>query len=203
MRRPPLVILMLVALSGCSSRSQYRHVAESPSVVVAPTGEVKMNGDAPVPAKVNTSQTNGIMSVPVGSVVVFDEKLGTATLTLSKDTQIAVNRKETAVHGPVAFTPDKAPTISEELNAKSDAKMKIWYGIGMAVGVALAIFGLVRQWDLVMYGGVAIAGACAFCLFVQTHPVLFAVIGLGVAAAVIGPIIWHTKLKHLYGGIVS
>lgn len=64
------------------------------------------------------------------------------------------------------------------------------------VGLAVGLFGLVRGWDFVMYGGGAVAGACAFALFIQAHPLVFVVIGIGVALKIVGPLLWHTKLKH-------
>jgi hypothetical protein len=97
----------------------------------------------------------------------------------------------------VAFTPDKPPTIGEEKSAQADYWTTLGLRVGIAVGAALAIFGLVRGWDMVMYGGAAISGACLFGLFVQKHPTLLLIIGLGAALVVVGPIIWHTKLKRL------
>ena len=73
--------------------------------------------------------------------------------------------------------------------------MKIWFWLGLIVGVSAAIFGLVRAWNLVMWGGVAVAGACAFGIFVQQAPWLFAIIGAGVALKFAGPYIWHTQIK--------
>jgi hypothetical protein len=69
------------------------------------------------------------------------------------------------------------------------------YRIALIVGIAAAIFGLVRNWDLVMWGGAAMAGAAACGLFVQRHPVLFAVIGGGLALGIAGVLIWHLRLK--------
>jgi len=77
--------------------------------------------------------------------------------------------------------------------------MKIWFWIGTLVGLAAGIFGLVRGWDLIMYGGGAIAAACLFAIFVQNYPWILAIIGIGAALAVAGPYLWHTKVKHLQG----
>lgn len=182
-------------LTGCNKKP-VRHVAESPSLVVTPTGGVSISGDSQVAPKVDTAKTDSVLPIPEGSTFVFNEKLATVTLTVSKATSLALNRTETKVEGPKSFTPDKAPTIAEEKAAESDFWTMLGLRAGIAIGAALGIFGLVRSWDMVMYGGIAISGACLFGLFVQKHPVLLAVIGLGVAACVIGPIIWHTKLKN-------
>ncbi len=189
-----LVITLL--LFGCQSKP-VRHVAETPSVVVGPTGEVKLDGDSPNPAKVNTSSTASIMPVPEGSTFVFNEKLGTMVLTVSKATQIALNRKETAVQGPVAFTPDKAPTIGDEKKAEADKWVTLGLYAAVFIGGASAIFGLVKDWNLVMYGGIATLAGGLFGLFVERHPLLLLLIGFGIALKFAGPIIWHTTVKPL------
>lgn len=189
-------LAILTLLTGCKSGT-VRHVAESPSVVVGQAGEVSLKGDTPNPAKVNTSTSGSTMPIPEGSTFVFNEKLGTMALTVSKATQIALNRKETVVEGPVAFAPDKAPTIKEEKDAQADYWVKLGLYGCVLVGGAAAAFGLVRHWNMVMYGGIAVLGSGLFGLFVQRSPWLLAVIGIGIALKLVGPLIWHTKLKQL------
>lgn len=164
---------------------------------VAPSGEVKVAGDAAVAPKVDTKSSASKVTIPEASTIVFNEKLGTMTLTFSKASEITVSKNETAIQGPVAFTPEKGPTVAEESKAKADFWTLLGLRVGTAVGTALAVFGLVRMWNLVMYGGVAIAAACLFGLFVHSHPVLLLFIGLGVAAVVIGPTVWHLQIKKL------
>jgi hypothetical protein len=188
------IALIFVALTGCKS-APVRHIAESPSVSVGNEGQVEIKGDSQVAPNVNTAKTGSKITIPEGSRFEFNEKLGVMTLVLSKASDLVVNRAETSVQGPVAFTPDKGPTIGEEKAAQADYWTTLGLRVGMALGAAVAIFGLVRSWDLVMYGGAAVSGACLFGLFVQKHPVLMIVIGIGAALAVVGPIIWHTKLK--------
>lgn len=190
-----LSLLVFVFLVGCGTTK--RHIATSPSVSVAKDGVVEIKGDAQVAPKVDTKRTDSKMALPEGTKLEFNEKLGVFTITLSKPSELAVNRQETAIAGPVAFTPDKAPTVAEEAEAKSDFWTMLGLRAGIAIGAAACIFGLVRGWDMVMYGGAAVAGASLFGLFVHKHPTLLLIIGLGVALVVVGPLIWHTKLKKL------
>lgn len=183
-------------ITGCKT-GPVRHIAESPTVSVSSSGQVDMAGDAQVPTNVNTKKTDSSLKLPEGSKLEFNEKLGVFSVVLSKASEIALNRQETAVTGPVAFAPDKGPTVGEEANAKG----AFWTVLGLqaclVIGGAAAIFGLVRDWNFVMYGGVSIAGAALFGLFVHRHPTLMIFIGAGAGLIVMATIIWHTKLKHL------
>lgn len=191
------VITVAILLGGCLNKVPIRHIAEPPAVVVSEAGKVEVSGDAKTPSKIDTKKTDGRITIPEGSRFEFNEKLGVMTLVMAKASEMAVNRTETAVQGPVAFTPDKGPTIGEEMQAKAGYWTHLGLMAGMVAGAAAAIFGLVRGWNYVMYGGAAVSAACMFGLFVQKHPALLIVIGLGAALAMVGPIIWHTKLKKL------
>lgn len=190
------LLLLPFLLLGCKN-TPVRHIAVSPAVSVSQAGAVEIKGDAQVAPKVDTKRTDSKMALPEGTKLEFNEKLGVFTVTLAKASELAVNRQETAIAGPVAFTPDKGPTVAEESAAKSDFWTILGLRAGIALGAAACIFGLVRGWDLVMYGGAAVAGASLFGLFVQKHPTLLLIIGLGVALVVVGPLIWHTKLKKI------
>lgn len=193
-------ILMVAALSlsGCQpiggKKAPVRHVAQSPSVI-ADKGKVEITGDSQVAPKVNTKQSEAALVLPEGSTFDFNEKLGTIRLTLSKASNLLVNRTETAIDGPRSFTPDKAPTIQEEKQAESDYWVNLGLKAGLVFGAAIAIFGLVRGWDFVMYGGAALAAACGFGIFVERHPFLLLIVGIGATLAIVGPSLWHTKLK--------
>jgi hypothetical protein len=191
------VLPLLLLLSGCSMMPNRRHIAVSPAVSVSSAGVVEMTGDAQSPTKVDTKKTDSKLPLPEGSRLEFNERLGVFSITLSKPSELSLNRSETAIQGPVAFTPDRGPTVGEEGQARADFWTVLGLRVGMAGGAALAIFGLVRRWDFVMYGGAAISGACLFGLFVQQHPILLLIIGLGATLAFVGPLIWHTKLKKL------
>lgn len=188
--------ILVALLPACAFVQKPRPVV-TPTVRVTQQGEATVTGDAKVPAIVDTKKTDSTLTIPEGSRIEFNEKLGLLSLTMSKASSLVLQRQETNVTGPVAFTPDKAPTVQEI----SDAKQSFWVGLGLKAGLAFgsaaAVFGLVRDWNLVMYGGAAIAAACAFGLFVEKHPILLMAIGLGVAAVVIAPILWYSKIKPL------
>jgi hypothetical protein len=186
----------LATLVGCQNKP-IRHVAESPVLEVKPKGEVLMKGDSQVQPKVEIKKDESVIILPEGSTFDFNEKLGTIRLTLSKKSQIALNRTETAIEGPKSFTPDKAPTIQEEKRAESDFWTDMGMKVGMVLGGAIALFGLVRGWDMVMLGGAAISGASMAGIFLSRNPGLFLLIGGGLALSVAGPYLWHTKLKNL------
>lgn len=197
MTYPGLVLAAsLATLVGCQNKP-VRHVAESPSLEVKPQGGIVMKGDTPVQPKVETKKSEAVIALPEGSTFEFNEKVGLMRLTLAKASQMALNRTETAVEGPKSFTPDKAPTIQEEKRAESDFWTDIGMKVGMVLGGAIALFGLVRGWDFVMLGGAAISGASMAGLFISRNPGLFLLIGGGLALSVAGPYLWHTKLKNL------
>jgi hypothetical protein len=187
---------ILLILAACNT-APVRHIAESPAVTVSEAGKVEVTGDAQAPSKVDTKKTDSKLPLPEGSRLEFNEKLGIFSITLSKASEIALNRTETAVQGPVSFTPDKGPTVGEEAQAKADYWTTLGLRAGVVFGIAAALFGLVRHWDLVMYGGGTIAVGCLFGLFIQKHPVLLIIIGIGAALAGVGPILWHGKIKKL------
>lgn len=191
-------ILLWCALACGCRLIPMRHVAQTPSVSIVENDKgktVKVDGDAKVPSKVDTKAAESRIPIPEGTKVEFNESLGTLTFVLSKPSVFTSERKETDITGPVSHEPDKAPTIKEEMDAKSDFWISLGLRVGVAVGMAAAIFGLVRDWNMVMYGGASVAGACLFGLFVVKHPILLLIIGLGIAIAIAGPTIWHTKLK--------
>lgn len=188
-------LLFCFFLSGCFGTPKRPSIV-TPTITTTPT-TVELKGDAQIPAKVDTKKTESTLTIPEGSRFEFNDKLNTLSLTLARATTMTTQRHEQAITGPVAFMPDKAPTVQEI----SDAKQSFWVGLGLKAGLAFgsaaAVFGLVRDWNLVMYGGAAIAAACAFGLFVEKHPILLMAIGLGVAAVVIAPILWYSKIKPL------
>jgi hypothetical protein len=185
-----------LTLSGCKTAPK-RHIAVSPGVSVSQTGQVELSGDAQAPAKVATKKTDSKIGLPEGSKLEFNEKLGVFSITLSKASEIALNRSETDIQGAVSYTPDKGPTVGEEAEARATFWTTLGLRAGSVLGAAIAIFGLVRGWNFVMYGGAAVSLACLFGIFQQRHPVLMLVIGLGIATAIAGPVIYHTRIKKL------
>lgn len=181
----------MLVLAGCmTARKAISPIAK----LVTPSGAtVSQTGDAKTPAKVETNTSTRTVPLPAGTRIVFDEKLGTVTLQLSQDSTLRTQTTIEKAEAPQAFTPPAPPTPQEEVAGKVHG----WFWVGLVIGVAAGLFGLVRGWDFVMYGGLTVAAACAFALFVQAHPLVFVLIGLGVALKFVGPILWHTKLKHI------
>jgi hypothetical protein len=182
-------VVFLCLPSGCA----LSRVVKAPTATTT-TGNatVTQTGNAATPAKAESDTQSAVVPIPSGSTVVFNEKLGTLAVTLSTDSTLTMTTRRDVVTGPQAFTPPAPPTPSEVADGHA-----VWvYRLALLIGGAAALFGLVRGWDFVMWGGGAVAGAAGVGLFVQSHPLLVGVIGGGVALAVAGVVIWHTKLKH-------
>lgn len=182
-------------LLGCSFTPKRSQPVVPPAVTVTPDGGVTTTGDAKVPANVTTNRTISTLPLPKDSSFVLNDKLGTMTLTLPAVSAITTTTNTTSVVGPTAFTPDALPTAKDLADAKQHFWVQLGLKLGLAAGTAASLFGLVRQWTLLMLGGGVVAAACGFGLFIEQHPILLLVIGLGVAAAIVGPIIYHFTIK--------
>lgn len=194
MFRALIIFLFALCLGACSLLP--KKLAQPPAATITlPSGAaVTQTGDAQKPASVSTDTTTTTLPLPAGTEFVFDQKLpGVVTLRLSHDSALTTETKTEKAEAPQAFTPP-APPGPVELAA---GKARLFYGGGLVVGLALGLFGLVRGWDMIMYGGGAVAAACGFAIFAQSHPVLIGIIGAGAALAVAGPALWHLKLKQL------
>lgn len=193
-----LAILAVLALTACSPLQAVRRAAIPPvATVVAGGTTVEQRGEASTPASARTEEKRQSVTLPAGTVVWQDERTGTIRYRLGTDTKLeAVTTVEQAT-APAAFTPPKPPTVAEEAEAKAD----FWSDLGLKacilVGAVGALWGFTQHWPMVAWGGVAIAGGGLFGLFVQRHPLLLILIGLGIALKVAGPLLWHTKLKHV------
>lgn len=189
--KPALAVFCLALLCGCASLPRE---PKPPAATIAAGGSsVTQTGTADVPARAEVMEESRSVPLPSGSELLIDERAGTVSVRLSSATTLTSATRTERAEAPRAYQPRAPPTPSD----LADGRATLLYRVGLAVGLALGVFGLVRGWDLVMYGGGAIAAACAAGLFVARHPTLFAVIGLGAALAVVGPIIWHAKLKRL------
>mgnify|MGYP000125473080 CR=1 FL=1 len=192
----PLLIALLVLLSGCAQ--QVRRNAVPPQAVVAAGGTVvEQKGEAQTPATARVEEKRQTVTLPTGTVVWQDAKSGEIKYRLDVPAVLAAETKVEQATAPAAFTPPAAPTVKEEAEAKADYWTIIGYRVGVFVGIAAAIFGVTRNWPMVMWGGISVAGACLAGLFIKSHPVLLVFIGAGVLLKVVGPLLWHTKLKHL------
>lgn len=193
----------MLALAGCSL---IHKVTDPKATITAPSGAVlTQTGAAQVPAKIDTDTTKTTVPIPAGTEIIVDRSQlpgvqwqdgkvsGPLTLRLARDTVLTSETRSEHATAPQAFTPPAPPTPGQ----LADAKASGWFWAGLVAGGAVALFGLVRGWDFVMYGGAAVSGGCALGLFFQKHPLLFTLIGVGVALAVAGPYFWHMHLKHL------
>lgn len=99
----------------------------------------------------------------------------------------------------MAFEPQKAPTVKEIADAQSDASVKVKLYFALVAGLAMAGFGLVRGWDYVMWGGVAVAASSGFGLLLakslDDHPWISIVVTAGLAVSAAAVVIYFTKIK--------
>jgi hypothetical protein len=150
-------------------------------------------GPAEIPAAVEVADTVRTLPIPKGSQIVSNAEAHTITVLPAAPTTLTeTTRKETAT-GPQSFQPPAPPTPAEIATGRAT----LYFQFGIAGGLALALFGLVRGWDFVMYGGSAIAGGCTLALLIDRNPLMFALIGVGLALCIAGPLLWHTKLKRV------
>lgn len=187
----PLIfaLFFLCLPAGCAVG---RHVVTPAARSTAGAASIMQTGDAAKPAQAATNTQSASVPIPAGSTVVFNDKLGTLAVTLSGETILHTETRTDTVTGPQAFTPPAPPTPTDEAKGKA----ALWLRIGLVVGIAAGGFGLVERWSLVALGGGSVAAACFLGLSIEAIPGwLWAVLGIGGALAVAGPIIWHTKVK--------
>jgi len=193
-----LILTLLTALCGCHMMSALRRTPEPPkATVTAAQTTVTQSGTAQTPATAKTEANAQSIPLPAGTVVWTDQQTGAIRYTLSRDSVLTSTQRTEQATAPAAFQPPKPPTIAEEKEAQADFWTTLGYRIGVAVGIAAALYGMVNAWPMVMWGGAAVSGACLFGLFVKSHPALLLIIGLGVTLKFVGPLLWHTQLKHL------
>jgi hypothetical protein len=196
--RPLSLLLLIVLLSaGCGLLPQPVRRAAIPAAAKATSGTttVEQTGEARVAASAKAETTTQTVTIPAGSTVTQDAQTGQFRYTLGAAVPLRIETRTEQVTAPGAFEPPAPPSIGEEKAAQADFWTVLAARAGLAVGCAVALFGLVKDWPLLMWGGGAVAAACLFALFVQRHPALLAVVGIGAALAVVGPILWHTKIK--------
>ncbi len=187
-----LLCPLFTLLCGCSGLAKTFRAVAPAATIQTPSGAVlTQKGEAAQPATVTTSAANQSLTLPAGSVVWQDAKSGALAYQLSKDSVLTSSAKAEHVEAPRAFSPPAPPSPAEI----SDAGSRRMFWAGLVLGVAAALFGLVRDWPFVMLGGSVTAAACGVAIFVQTSPLIFALIGIGVLLKVLGPVLWHWKLK--------
>lgn len=194
MNRPVSFLMLPLILSGCALLRKGEVTPPAASVTLAGGAKLDQTGSAQVPAKVTSDVVSSVVPVPAGSTVIVDEKKpGVISVQLSGQTEVRTEARKESAEAPKAFTPPAPPTPSET----ADGQAQLYYRIGLVIGIAAALFGLVRDYTLLMIGGAAVAGGCLIALFVKAHPLVLVLIGAGVALKIAGPALWHLKLKHL------
>ena len=191
------VVLAVLLLAACTTPSQRRAAVPPTAKIASGTTTVEQTGEALHPATAKAETKKQTVTIPAGSIAWQDAKTGELRYQLGSAVPLATETHSESVTAPGAFEPPAPPTIAEEKAAQADFWSVMGYRAAMCVGIAAAVFGLVKGWDLVMWGGLAVGGAGLFGLFVKSHPALLAIIGLGVALKIAGPWIYHTKIKPL------
>ena len=161
-----------------------------PALSVTTEGGTRIlaSGDSPVAPKVGSLASRTAFRLPVGQAFSFDAQTGKVeVLKLSKDTDVVTTSEKLDIEGQHSFTPPAAPTIAEVKNEQR----KSWMYISFFVGICAGIFGLIRDWHLVMLGGVVVAGASVVGLFVVSHPIVTYILIGGVTLALTGPYLFH------------
>lgn len=191
------LLLIGLLLAGCAllPKSIRRNAVPPAATVTAGAATVVQTGEAAQPASAKVETKAQSVTIPAGSTVWQDKETGEFRYTLGAAVPLRFEARTESVNAPGAFQPPSAPSVAEEKAAQADYWTTLATRAGLCLGLAAALFGLVKDWPLVMWGGAAIAGACLFALFVQRHPALLAVVGIGAALAVAGPYLWHTKIK--------
>lgn len=181
-----VLLVCVVIMPGCVSPKNWLNRVSA--VVKTPTTQVEQAGAVAQPTQVTTQTTKTDVPIPAGAKVTIEMPPAKPD---DKPTILTTSTTTEHVVGPTSFQPPLPPSPGD----LASGTLKVWFYVGLVVGCAAALFGLVRGWNLVMYGGLCVAGACAFAIFVQSSPWVFALIGLGVALKFAGPYIWHTQIK--------
>lgn len=176
-------------LSGCGSIPRIFNPAAA--TVTAGASAVTQTGTAEVPASAEVVTDTRSVPLPSGTEIIFDEALGTVTLRLSQATTLATTTRTERATAPRSYAPPAPPTPVDEAQGRA----ALLYRLGLVLGGAAGVFGLVRGWDFVMWGGGAVAAGCALGIWLDRSPAALAIVGGGCAFAIAGVIAWHFKVK--------
>lgn len=181
-------LAMLVA--GCALPGRPTRPPK-PAEGSAQAGRVALTqtGTAETPATARSIATAETIPIPAGSTVSIDTS-GTVTITPAAPTTYTAARSDDSATGPQSFTPPAAPTPADE----AEGRARLLYRLAIAAGGVAFLFGLIRGWDFVAWGGAALSGGAALGLFMQ-HPLALALVGGGMAFALAGVLLWHLVLK--------
>lgn len=176
-----------VCWCGC----QWHPLAKVTSVLHGSTGQkIEVKGESATPPKIATNETTVEIPVFTGAVITID----TSNLKLGSDKPgpVVVTTKSETIQGPANFSPP-APATPGEL---ADGRTKIYFWVGLVVGIIAGLAGLFYRYQMVAIGGACVAAGCALGLLVQANPWIFALIGIGIVLKIAGPTLWHLVLKN-------
>lgn len=181
-----LLLLVFLFLAGCRNGL---YVPKSPTSTVTTTDGtvITTTGDTPTPPKSEITKTKTTLPLALGQALVFDSRNGKLELTLSRDVTLTNEVTQTKIEGPTSFKPPAPPTISD---VKKEERKTYLYVV-LFLGVAAAIFGLVRDWHVLMVGGACVAGAAYLGIFVTDHPVITILVCAAGGFMVAGPYVYH------------
>lgn len=155
--------------------------------------QLEQTGDAKAPSNASQVIVESTLPVPSGSTV-RESAAGLVEVVVAGPTEFKQVRTETKLE---TATPNAPPTISEQKDAEADFWTVLGLRAAVTIGSLLFLVGLIRGWDLVAIGGGALAIAGLVGIFIQKHPTIFVLVGIGAALCVAGPLIWKFKLKPL------
>lgn len=155
----------------------------------AGTAEIVQTGAAEVPATAGSTAARDTMPIPAGSVVSIDT-LGAVRIEPAAPTTWTGERRADHATGPASYRPPDPPSPADI--AEGRARLVYRYAVGL--GAVLLLFGLVKGFPAVAWGGAALGAGAALGITLQ-HPAVNVVIGVGLGAAVAGVLIWFFLLR--------
>jgi membrane-associated protease RseP (regulator of RpoE activity) len=180
-----LILLLWLLPAGCA-------VAPVPAASRAhgPELELTQTGAALEPARAAIGTETRSLPIPSGSAVTLEPSGAVTVLLAAPSTYSSSSRLESAT-GARSFAPPAPPRPAELMAARAG-----WlYRGGLVLGVALVAFGLGWGGRFVWIGGAALASASAVGWWVESNPLLVAVMGGGLALAAAGAVAWHLYVK--------
>lgn len=187
------LVIAIVVCSGCMSGAGV--LSRAKTLITTPSQKIEQSGNVATPVQTTVVTTQTEAPIPPGARVTIDYPPAplvaqpASSSPAAPSTPSPVIKTTTSyerVVGPTNFIPPAAPHPVDV----ASSNIRIWLYIGMVVGIAAVIFGLLQHWPLVSTGGMCVSGACAIGLFVQMYPWIPWVIGIGVALKFFGPTLW-------------
>lgn len=142
------VLPWVLTVCGCGSQVQRPHTPHATISTAGGASVITQTGDAQTPAAVSVSSETRTVPLPSGSSIVFDEKAGTITLRLSRDSTLTTTARTERAVAPAAFAPPAPPTAAEVAQADGTR----WFYLAAILAVIAAA--------LLFYTGHALSAIC-------------------------------------------